>query len=209
MSLSWAPQFHLKDVGILKAENVFSGRCQITQFELQFPLFGGGISKPVPRECMYRPPAVAVLLYDPVADKVVLVEQLRVGALREVESPWLLEIVAGVTEPDEPAIDTARREVEEETGCKVLALIPICTYLTSPGISSEKMIVYCGQVKAPDIGGNHGLVDEGEDIKVWVLKTDEAFRLLFEGHIVSSPAIIALQWLKINQFSLRFPPAIE
>jgi len=209
MGMSWAPQFHLKDVGILKEENVFSGHCQITQFELQFPLFEGGISKPVPRELVYRPPAVAVLLYDPLADKVVLVEQFRVGALREFESPWLLEIVAGVTEPDEPIIDTACREVQEETGCTVLSLIPICSYLTSPGIFGEKIVVYCGQVKAPDMGGHHGLVDEGEDIKVWVLKTEEAFRLLFEGHIVSSPSIIALQWLKINQSSLRFPSGIE
>ena len=91
----------------------------------------------------------------------------------------------------------------------MLSLIPICAYLTSPGISSEKIIVYCGQVKAPEIGGNHGMIDEGEDIKVWVLKTAEAFRLLFEGHIVSSPAVIALQWLKINQSSLHFPPGIE
>ena len=209
MGLAWAPQFHRKDIKLLKEENVSNGYCQIKKLELQFSLFGGGISRPVVRELMHRPPAVAVLLYDPVADKVVLVEQFRVGALGEVESPWLLEIAAGLTEPDEPFIDTACREVKEETGCTVLSLIPVCTYLTSPGISNEKTMVYCGQVKAPDVGGNHGLVEEGEDIKVWVLKTAEAFRLLGEGHIISSSAIIALQWLKINQFSLHFPPGIE
>jgi ADP-ribose pyrophosphatase len=209
MRISWAPQFHLKDVGILKEDKVFSGHCQVTEFELQFPLFGGGISQPVARELIYRPPAVAVLLYDPEADKVVLVEQFRIGALREFESPWLLEIVAGVTEPDESIIDTACREVKEETGCIVLSLISICAYLPSPGICGEKIVIYCGKVKAPDRGGNHGLVEEGEDIKVWVLKTEEAFRLLFEGYIVSSPAVIALQWLKINQSSLHFPSGIE
>lgn len=209
MSMPWAPQFSLKDVVIVKEENVFSGHCQVKQFEFTFPLFGGGVSKPVARELVCRPPAVAVLLYDPDQDKVVLVEQFRVGALGEFESPWLLEIVAGVTEPDEPLIETACREVKEETGCTVISLIPICAYLTSPGIVGEKIIVYCGRIKAPDIAGNHGLVEEGEDIKVCVLKTDEAFRLLFEGKIVSSPAIIALQWLKINQSSLRFPLGIE
>ncbi len=209
MSLSWVPRFQRADVRILKEKNAFSGYCRIKQFQLQFPLFEGGLSQPVPRELVDKPPAVAVLLYDPLADKVVLVEQFRVGALRETESPWLLEIVAGVTEPDEPVVETACREVQEETGCTVLSLIPICTYLTSPGISAEKIILYCGQVKAPDHGGNHGLRHEGEDIKVWVFKTEEAFKLLFEGHIISSPAVVALQWLKINQFSLHFPPGIE
>lgn len=208
MRMSWAPQFHLKDVVLLQKENVFNGYCQITQFKLQFPLFEGGLSQPVSRELMQRPPAVAVLLYDPEANKVVLVEQLRVGALQEKESPWLLEIVAGMTEPDEPVVTTACREVTEETGCTVLSLIPICAYLTSPGISSEKMILYCGKVKAPDLSEHHGLVEEGEDIKVWVFKTEEAFKLLAEGHIVSSPAIIALQWLKLNHASLYFPPEI-
>jgi ADP-ribose pyrophosphatase len=209
MTLSWAPQFHLKDVELLKEKTLFDEYCQIKQFELQFSLFGGGMSKPVVRELLHRPPAVAVLLYDPIANKVVLIEQLRVGALREEGSPWLLEIAAGLTEPDEPFIDTACREVKEETGCTVLSLLPICTYLTSPGISNEKTMVYCGQIKAPAVGGNHGLVEEGEDIKVWVFETEEAFKLLGEGHIISSSAIIALQWLKINQFSLRFPPEIE
>lgn len=209
MSTPWAPQFHLKDVVILKEENVFSGHCQVTQFQLQFPMFAGGTSKPILRELVYRPPAVAILLYDPDQDKVVLVEQFRVGALRALENPWLLEIVAGVTEPDESIIDTACREVKEETGCTVLSIIPICAYFTSPGIVGEKISIYCGRVKAPDIGGNHGLVEEGEDIKVCVLKTDEAFRLLVEGKIVSSPAVIALQWLKINQASLHFPSGIE
>lgn len=209
MHKPWVPQFTLKNVAISKEEVVFSGHCQVTQFELQFSLFEGGMSKTVPRELIYRPSAVAVLLYDPVSDKVVLVEQFRIGAIREAGSPWLLEIVAGVPDPDESVEAAVYREVTEETGCTVLSLIPICGYFTSPGISAEKIFIYCGYVKAPEIGGNHGLVEEGEDIRVCVLETEEAFKLLRDGKIVSSPAVIALQWLKINQPSLHVPLKIE
>ena len=75
-----------------------------------------------------------MLPYDPVRDEVILIEQFRVGALEAPGGPWLLEIVAGVIDEGESAPPTWRgAESLEEAGREILALEPICDYLSSPG----------------------------------------------------------------------------
>jgi ADP-ribose pyrophosphatase len=44
----------------------------------------------------------------------------------------------------------------------------------------------------------HGVAEEGEDILVRVVSTEEAFAALDEGRIINAATIIALQWLKLN-----------
>ena len=147
------------------------------------------------RECLERGQAVAVLLYDPKRDQVVLIEQFRLGALHAPDGPWLLEIVAGIVEPSEAKPDVACREALEEAGCKVLDLIPVCECFVSPGGASEMVTVYCGRVNAELAAGIHGLSEEHEDILVHVFSRTEALQLLHDGRICSAPTVIALQWL--------------
>src|SRR5580658_802662 len=134
MTNPWVPHFRRSEVAILKEETAFSGYLEVKQVELQIPLFQGGVSHPLQRELLCRPSAVAVLLLDPEKNQVVLIEQFRTGGLFERESPWMLEIVAGVIEPKDTPEAAAYREVKEETGCEVLSLVPVCSYFVSPGI---------------------------------------------------------------------------
>ncbi len=62
--------------------------------------------------------AAAMLPYDPIRDQVVIIEQIRVGALEHAQ-PWQLEIVAGVIDTDESAEQVVRREAVEEAGLTV------------------------------------------------------------------------------------------
>ncbi len=198
----WKPGFKTQDVQILDTKLRSDGFIKVHQLSLQFPLFNGGFSEPVLREVAKRPAAVAVLLYDPDQEQVVMIEQLRPGALNIAPSPWLLEIVAGVIEPQDTPEQAAIREVFEETGLSVLSLIPLGHYLPSPAILSEQVFLYCATVKAPPTGGVFGLPEEAEDIKVHVFSVAEALEHLSQGHIVSAPAWIALQWLQIHQNTL-------
>ena len=84
----------------------------------QHNVFAGGQSNPVEREMFERGHAAAMLPYDPIEDKVVLIEQIRVGAL-EHNSPWQLEIVAGVIDTDESSEEVVRREAVEEAGVEI------------------------------------------------------------------------------------------
>lgn len=188
---------------LLGQRTAYRGFLRLQVYRLRFELFAGGWSEVIERDCLERGRVVAVLPYDPVHDSVVLIEQFRVGAIHTPVGPWLLEIVAGAIEPDETPPEVVHRESEEEAGCRLTALEPISQYLVSPGSSSEWVYLYVGRVDSTGLGGLHGLADEHEDIRVEVVDRSEALRWLAEGKIVTSPAIIALQWLALHGASLR------
>jgi ADP-ribose pyrophosphatase len=169
---------------------------------LSHPRFEGGRAR-IQRELLDRGDAVCVLLYDPKRDAVVLVEQFRAGALTKTDTPWLLELVAGIVEPGESAEDVARRESVEEAGVELAELIPITGYLPSPGGCDEWIELFCALVDAPESGGVFGLDEEGEDIKVHVIPAVDAFALVRQRVVNNAAAIIALQWLQLNHDRLK------
>ncbi|MEQ9199696.1 MAG: ADP-ribose diphosphatase, partial [Rhodospirillales bacterium] len=74
----------------------------------------------------------------------------------------------------------------EEAGCTVTDLKPVFRFLTSPGASSETVTLFAGRVDTENVGGVHGLVEEGEDIRVLVMGVDKALALLQDGRIVNA-----------------------
>ena len=68
------------DVEIIEKTTPFKGYFQIDRYRLRHRLFEGGWSGEMVREVFERGHAVAVLLLDPVLDRVVLIEQFRPGA---------------------------------------------------------------------------------------------------------------------------------
>lgn len=188
---------------ILGRETCYRGFFRLEKVTLRHSLFRGGASPPLIREVLERADVAAVLLYDPDHDKVVMIEQFRVGAVADPLGPWMLEIVAGLIEPGEAPEDVARREALEEAGCVVGELVPITTFYATPAKSSEKSFLYCGRVDASAAAGVHGLPDEGEDIRVFAIATDDALALLQAGRINSAWPMIALMWLATHRERLR------
>ncbi|TAK76029.1 MAG: NUDIX domain-containing protein [Gammaproteobacteria bacterium] len=195
--------FSQNDYEVVKREVLYQGVFRLARYHVRHRKFGSDWTPIFTREIFERPLAAAILPYDPILDQVVLIEQFRAGAIANPQSPWLLEIVAGVYEHDEQPADVAQREAREEAGCKILDIYPICEYFASPGGSNESVHLYCGRVDASELGGIHGLADENEDIRAFTLPADEAFILLQEGKFKTSPAIISLQWLQLNREWLR------
>lgn len=192
------PTFGQDDVRIEAQELVFKRFFSIEKLTLRHKLFAGGWSEPITRELFRRGGAVAVLLFDPKLRQVGLVEQFRVGAMTQPDGPWLLEIVAGMFDADETAEVVARREVAEETGLEFHSLHFICEYFSSPGGTDEKLSVYCALCDLSNAGGIHGVVEEGEDIRVQVLPVDDVFRHLYSGRFNNAATLIGLQWLQFN-----------
>jgi len=193
-----------KKFEILKEATPFQGFFSVKQFDLRHTLYKGGWSQTISREVFHRGNCVAVLLYDPDRDEVVMIEQFRMGALQlPSEQAWLLEIVAGAIEEGETAENVAHRESLEEANCEIETLIKISEFFTSPGGTSELLTLFCGKVDTRDVGGLHGLASEGEDISVTAMTFDAAYQLLLDGKILSAIPIIALQWLYINRSQLR------
>src|SRR6185437_11977779 len=155
------------------------------------------------REVLRRGGAVAVMLYDPDRDTVLLIEQFRIGAYVTDRPPWATEIVAGMVEPGKDPAAVARREAVEEAGCEVLDLVPIYDYVVSPGCMDETVSFFCGRINSAGLGGHHGLAEEGEDIRVVIKPFEDAWAELNRGGLGNSITIIGMQWLKINRDDLR------
>ena len=178
---------------------LFEKYFKLDQYSVTHELFGGGFSPVFTREIFERGTVVAVLPYDPVRRKVVLIEQFRAGAIGDTEGPWLIECVAGVIETEESAADVAIRECDEEAGCHISELEAISHYYVSPGGTSEHCSLFCGIVDSKGVGGIHGLPHEHEDIRVMVIDSAQAYDWLRDGTVRSSATIIALQWLELNE----------
>lgn len=194
-----------KQFEIIKEKTAYDGFFKLKEFTVKHTLYKGGWSNTVTRELFHRGNCVAVLLYDPIRDEVVIIEQFRIGALQlpDPAQAWLLEVVAGAIEEGETAEDVAYRESIEEAGCEIQELIKINDFFTSPGGTSELLTLYCGKVDTTHVGGIHGLDHEDEDISVKAMKFDDVYQLLLDGKILSAIPIIAIQWLKINRSALR------
>jgi ADP-ribose pyrophosphatase len=186
-------------VVVLEQTVAFDGFFKVVRYRLRHQQFAGGMGAELVREVLERGHAVVVLPFDPRRDQVVLIEQFRIGALGVVADPWLVEPVAGIIEPGEPAPEVARREALEEAGLELLDLVPACSYFASPGGSTETCQVFIGRVDAGGAGGIFGLAHEGEDIRVQVVPLDEALSWLDNGRIHAAPTIVALQWLALHR----------
>ncbi len=99
------------------------------------------------REVVEHPGAVAIvpLTYD---RQVLLVRQHHHSIGRR-----LLGLPAGTLEPGEPPIETARRELIEETGHEPERLTELVTLYTSPGYTSERLVLFRADGCRPVGGG--------------------------------------------------------
>ncbi|MFT6463572.1 NUDIX domain-containing protein [Halopseudomonas sp.] len=195
--------FSRNDVEIIRREPGFKGFYRLDVLTLRHRLFNGGWGPELRRELFVRPDAVCVLPYDPWEDQVVLIEQIRIGALEKSDRPWLLELVAGLIDKDESPEEVAHREAQEEAGLTLRELLPITRYFPSPGGSDEQVHLYCALVDSRGAGGIHGLLEEGEDIRVSCWSRHDAIDAMQQGLIDNAASIIALQWLTMNAERLQ------
>lgn len=194
------------DVRILNIATCYQGFCCVERYTLQTRNFDGTWSAPYTREIVTRRQAAAALPYDPILNKVVLIEQFRAGALEFFpDAAWLLEVVAGLKDKahDESFEELIKREMQEEANLEILALLPIYDYLVSPGVLTERVKLYCAKVDATKAPRFSGLAYENEDIRVHVMSVEEAFAAVRSGRINNSAAIISLQWLELNLAIVR------
>jgi len=191
-----------KQYEVLNAQPLSDRFFKLHRYELRHSSFNGGWCEPIVRERLENLAAVSVLLFDPVEDALVLVEQFRVGMMGIDDPPWSLETVSGFCDIEhEQAQEVARREVLEETGCEVQHLTPIGSFFVSPGMSVEQIHLFVGAIDSTEADGVHGLEHEGEEIRVVVIPREQALEQLF-GQLSSTSILIALQWLELNREAL-------
>ncbi len=189
--------YNRDQVQVQSREYLFRGFIQVEKVNLCHRLFNQSEFTPVmQRELIHRPEAAGVLIYNDAQQKFALIEQFRVGAMDDPESPWQLEVIAGVLDGDESPESCIRRESLEESGCKIDQLQHLFSFYPSAGACSELFHLYSAQAHLPQQGGIFGMPGEGENIQLHILDYSEITTLLGNGRLKNAPVIMALQWLQ-------------
>ena len=167
--------------------------------------FDGTDSGALSREVFVGIEAALVLPYDPVSDRVLLVEQIRVGAAALGDpNPWMLEPVAGMLDAGETPEAAALRETQEETGISAVTLHHIQSFYPSPGSSTDFFHAYLGLCHLPDGQVWQGGLDaESEDLRLHPVAFERAMALLSAGELRAGPLQMMLYWLALQRDRLR------
>ena len=187
-------------------KRVYKGHFAVDNYIVSYKKFTGGETRKLVREIFERDAeAVAIVPYDPVTDEVVLIEQFRPGALNDPISPWLIEIVAGMIDPGESREEAACRELYEEAKLKITKadLELVSSLYPSPGGTSEVVTIYIARINSEHLATNGGLAVEDEDIRIFKVKAQEAFKLCKTGRICNCAAMVGLMFLELNYDKIR------
>ncbi len=136
------------------------------------------------REIVEHPGAVAILAWD--GARLAMVSQWR-HATGEV----LLEIPAGTLEPDEPPIETARRELAEEVALAAASWVDGPRFFTAPGFCDELMYLFL----ATDLSHADGESDADEVLEASWLTLSDALAAIDDGRIRDAKTIAGIEWL--------------
>lgn len=193
------------EVACLARHTPHEGYFLTREYTLRYPGFDGTMSPPLRREVFVAADAALVLPYDPRRDRVLLVEQFRMGLYaRGDPRPWMLEPVAGRIDAGETPEAAARRECMEEAGLELERMEFIAGHYSSPGCSTEYFYLYLGLCDLRDEGQGHGgLESEHEDIRTHVISFDRAMELLATGEADNGPLVLSLVWLSRERARLR------
>ncbi|MEM6635996.1 MAG: NUDIX domain-containing protein [Pseudomonadota bacterium] len=197
--------FSNSDVEVHSKRVPYADFFTLETYRLTHPRFDGGPAAKIDRAAFVGFDAALCLPYDPKNDRVLLVEQFRVGAFSRADArPWLLEPVAGLIDPGEDAEDCCRREAQEEAGIEIRDLHSAGQGYASPGANSGFFHMFVGLCDLPRrTQGFGGLADEGEDIRTLVIGFDELMAAIASGEINVIPLQHLAYWLALHRPRLR------
>ena len=194
-----------RDVEVLDQRQPYAEFFAVEEYDLKFRQFDGAMSPAVSRAIFISGDAVTVLPYDPVRDRVLLIEQFRAAVLaRGDDQPWLLEVIAGRVDPGETPQEAARREAVEEAGLALGELLEVASYYPSPGAKAEYLYSYVALTDLPDgTAGTFGLATEAENIRGHLISFDQLMALVRSGEAANAPLILTAFWLERERSRLR------
>lgn len=172
---------------------------------LRHETFDGGMSDVMDRGVFVSSDAALVLPYDPVRDRVLLVEQIRMGPVgRDDPVQWQLEPVAGLIDPGESPEEAARREGLEEANLRFDVLEPVGECYASPGATTDFFHMFVGLCNLPDgVAGIGGEPSEGENIRSHVMGFDALLAMADDRYIANAPLGMLTYWLHRHRDRLR------
>ncbi len=124
-----------------------------------------------------------------IEDKFILIKNYRYPV-----DEMVLEIPAGLIEEGEEPLEAASRELEEETGYRLIESEKLVDYHPTASLNTQKAYLYLGKVER----GGEIKRDPGEDMKLEMIPIDDVYRMLRNKEIKHPHTIIALHYGKDN-----------
>lgn len=134
------------------------------------------------QETIQHPGAVTILPMLP-DDRICLIRNFRVAVGQS-----LIELPAGTREPGETPLETAHRELEEETGFRAQTMQPLGELLMSPGILHERMYLFV----ASELTIQTQRLALGEMIESQIVSFEEALRMIDYGDITDAKTVAGI-----------------
>jgi ADP-ribose pyrophosphatase len=145
------------------------------------------------REYIRHPGAVAIVpLFDD--GRVLLERQFRYPHRRE-----FIEVPAGKVDPGEPHLDTAKRELLEETGYTALEWRRIGVIHTAIAYTDEGIEIFL----ARKLTLQERKLDAGEFLELLLVNFAEAIQMIRDGRITDAKTVSAL--LLVEKFGFSKP----
>lgn len=136
------------------------------------------------REVVEHPGGVCVIPFT--GDSVIFVKQFRIALGKE-----LLEAPAGKIEVGEAPAYRAACELEEETGYRAGALLPVGFVYASVGFCSEKIHLFLGL----ELVKTQQRLDDDERIELVTMPLDDVRRMLRENDFEDAKTVVGLHAL--------------
>jgi ADP-ribose pyrophosphatase len=163
------------------SENVYSGRIVSVRVD-EIDSYRGDRRRKV--EVIEHAGGVAIVA-QPTPQTIVLVKQYRHAVGQQL---W--EVPAGMIERGEPPIDTARRELIEETGYRAERLRFLWSIYTTPGFCEERIHFFVADGLTP--GEAAPEEDEQFELRVWDVR--DAWALVERDELRDSKTQVALAY---------------
>ena len=176
----------------------FWGKLEHVNFDFTFK---NGKTTNLTHEVYGKSDGVAILLYNPKTQKVILSKQFRMPVyVAGITKGFSIEVVGGAMDENETAETCVIRETEEEVGYKIATVKRVTTTFLSPGIVKERVHLFVGEYTNEDKTENGGgLEEENEEIEVLEIQFSEALKMIETEEIMDARTIMLLQYLQINK----------
>lgn len=134
------------------------------------------------REIVDHQKGVGIIAFDG-EDKIWMVKQYR-KAIDKIT----LEIPAGLVDPGEMPIETAKRELQEEVGYLPETISYLFDMHASPGFTNDKLSFFL----AKDLVKSSLDQDEDENVEAFSIEIKELYKMVENGEITDAKTIIAI-----------------
>ncbi|MDA0206441.1 MAG: NUDIX hydrolase [Acidobacteria bacterium] len=167
------PGYELKTSEPVMETNIF----RVTHDRAEHP--SGAV---LDRQIVHNRPAAVMLARD-TERRVLLIRQYRLPVRKE-----LLELPAGRCDGNETPLETAQRELTEETGYRAVRWTPLTDFYSAPGFSTERMYAFLAEELTPGTASP----EPYEIIEQEWLAWDDALKAVREGDIRDAKTIATL-----------------